>query len=68
MAFVVEEAIRGTVARVVIGNWIVILIESQVIHVHAEIDIESSVAVVVGNRGMGEGSLRLASKFECIAL
>jgi len=46
----------------------VILIEAQVVHVRAEVDIETPVAIIVGQCGVREGALRRARKLEGIAL
>ena len=63
-----HQAIGWTVAGVEIGNWIVILIQAQVVAVQAEVNIETSVAIVVGNSRMRKRSLRRVRKFEGIAL
>ena len=68
VAFVVEEEIWRAVPRVEVWDGVVILIEAEIIAVEAEIDIEASIAVVIGDGRMGEGSLRAACETECIAL
>ena len=45
-----------------------ILIESQIVAVQAEVNVETSVAVIVGDRCVREGSLRRRCKLEGIAL
>ena len=55
VTLVVEEAVWRTVAGVVVGHGIVILVEAQVVHVHAEVHVEPAVAIVVRNRGMVNG-------------
>ena len=68
IAFVVKEAVGRPVTRVVVGDRVVILIEPQVVHVGAEVEIEAAVAVVVGSGGVGECALRLLREAKCIAL
>src|SRR6185369_7075052 len=63
-----EKAIGRSVARVVVRNRVVILIQTQVIHIEAEIDIEASIAVVVGHGGVGERSLWRSGKLERVPL
>jgi hypothetical protein len=46
----------------------VILVQTQVIHVRAEVDIETAVAIVVGQRGVRKRSLRRPGKSESIPL
>ncbi len=66
-AVVVKEAVRRAVAGVVVGNWVVILVEAEIVHIEAEVDIQAAVAVVVGNGGVGEGSLGRAREAEGVA-
>src|SRR5919108_81758 len=68
VAFVVKEEIGRAVARVEIRSGIVILVETHVIRVEAKINVEAAVAVIVGNRGMGERSLRRLSELKGVAL
>src|SRR5205085_2262089 len=56
IAFVVEEEVWRTVARVKIRNGITILVESYVIRVQAEVDVQAAVAVIIRNGGAGECS------------
>ena len=63
-----EQAIGRTIAGIVIGDWIVILVEAEVVHIRAEVNIEASIAIVVGYGGVREGSLRRTCKPEGIAL
>src|SRR5579859_109259 len=49
IALVVKEEVRRAVARVEIRRRVVILVEPEIIGIKAEIDVEFSVAVVVGN-------------------
>src|ERR1035438_3929032 len=44
-----------------------ILVQSQIVAVHAEINIQQSVAIVIRHGGMCEGSLRSARELEGIA-
>src|SRR5579863_5006024 len=62
IAFVMKEAVGRAVARVVVGDRVMILIQSQVVLVCAEIKIETAIAVVVGCCGMGKGALGLLRK------
>ena len=62
VAFVVQQAIRRAIAGVEIGNRIVILVQSEIVHVHAEVNVEPPVTVVVGDGGMSECSLRRAAQ------
>src|SRR5882762_4567273 len=57
IAFVVQQAIGWPVTGVEIGNWIMILIEAKVVAIQAEVNIETSIAIVVSNSCMREGSL-----------
>src|ERR1700677_2873249 len=66
IALVVQEKIWRTIPRIKIGHWIVILIEAQVVAVQAEVNIQTSVAIVVGQGRMGEGPLRRLRKLEGI--
>ncbi len=43
-----------------------ILVESEIVTVKTEVDVEASIAIVVGDGGMGEGSLRGLHKLEGI--
>jgi len=66
IALIVEKEIRRAVAGVKIRNRVVILIESQIVVVRAEIDVEASVPVVVGGGSVRERSRRRISKPEGI--
>ena len=44
-----------------------VLVQSEVIAVQAKINVETAVAIVVGDGGMGESSLRRSRKFEGVA-
>ena len=61
IALIVEKEIRRAIAGVKIRNRVVILIESQVVVVRAEIDVEASVPVVVGEGSVRERSRRRAT-------
>src|ERR1035437_2671952 len=63
-----QKAIWGTVAGIVIGNRVVILVQAEIVHIKAEVDIETAIAIVVGHRRMGECSLRGTGELEGIAL
>jgi len=41
-----------------------VLIEAQIVHIHAEVNIEAAIAIIVGYCRMGEGSLRRTRKLE----
>src|SRR6185437_7129454 len=68
VSLIAEEVIGGPVTRVVVGDRIVILFQSQVIHVEAEVNVEASVVVEVRDGGVGEGTLWGAGKLKGIAL
>src|SRR5450432_1169262 len=61
-----EQAIGGTIAGVIVGDWIVILVQAEVVHVHAKVDIKATVPIVIRYGRMGECPLGSARKFECI--
>ena len=68
IAFITKKEIRRAITRVVIGDWIVILIEPHIVGVSAEVDIQASVTVVVGERGVSESASWRGGEFECVAL
>ena len=64
VAFVVQQEVGRPVARVVVRHRVVILVEAEVIAVEAEVDVQTAITVVVGECGVGEGSLRGLRKLE----
>src|SRR5215469_4747006 len=66
IAFIMEKEIRRAIAGVKIRNRVVILVESQIVVVRAEIEVEASVPVVVGGGSVRERSRRRMSKPEGI--
>ena len=63
-----QQKIRRAIARVEVRNRIVVLIESDVVAVQTKVDIEASIAVVVGDGSVGECSLGLLHELEGVAL
>src|SRR5579871_5459341 len=63
-----HEKVGRTVFGIVIGRWITVLSGGLVILIEAEIDVEKSVAIVVGCGGAGERTLRRIRELECIRL
>ena len=63
-----EEEVGRTVPGIVVGRRIPVLIHSLVVAVQAEIDVEPSVAVVVGQGDSGKGPLRWLGKAERLRL
>src|SRR5277367_4589218 len=68
VAFVMQEEICRAIPGIEIGHWIVILVEAKIVGIEAEVDIETSVAIVVGYSRMRERSLGRTVKPESIAL
>src|SRR4029079_2006475 len=68
VAFVVQQKVCRSVARVKIRNWIVILVQAYVIAVEAEVNVETPVAIVVCDGSVGKSSLRRSRKLEGIGL
>src|SRR4029077_5544070 len=68
VAVVVQQKVRRPVARVKVGDGIVILVQTHVIAVETEINVETPVAIVIGDSGVGESSLRRSCKLERIGL
>src|SRR3984957_9329139 len=68
VSFVVHEEVGWTVARVKIGRRVVILVQAKIVAVEAEVDIETAVAIAVGQRCMRERSLGRSLELEGIAL
>ena len=62
IALVAHHEIRGTVFCVVIGQRIFVLVCALIVAVEAEINVQPTVAVVVGKGGAREGSLRGVEK------
>ena len=65
---VMQKEIWRTIPRIEIRHRVVVLVQSQVVAIHAEIDIQASVAVVVGDRRMRECSFGRMRKLEGISL
>src|SRR5882762_11177385 len=63
-AFIVKKKIRRTIAGVEVRRRIVILVETEIITVEAEIDVEAAVAIIVGDGGVGESALRRIGELE----
>ena len=63
-----EQEVRWPVASVKIGSGIVILIQAEIVRVEAEVNVKSSVSIVVRDGSMGKCSLRRLHKFEGIGL
>src|ERR1019366_919089 len=61
---VAHEKVRRPVARIVIRRGITVLRFALEVHVSAEIEIQTAVAIVVGGRYAGEGALRRRLKAE----
>src|SRR5205807_10368959 len=68
IAFVVKQEVRRAIAGVEVRSRIVILIKAHVVVVDTEIDVETSVTVVIGYRGLRETPLSSPGKLESIAL
>jgi len=54
VAFIVEQKVWRSIARVKIGDGIVILVQAEIVGVEAEINVEPSIAIVVGDGGVRE--------------
>src|SRR5712671_3321819 len=68
IAIVSHHEIGRTIFGVVIRNGILVLVGPLVIDVQTKIDVQESVAIVVGNGRTGESSLRTAGELERIRL
>src|ERR1700733_6490740 len=68
VSFVVHEEVGWTIAGVEIGRRVVILVQTKVVAIEAEVDIETSVAIVVGQGRMRERSLGRRFELEGTAL
>src|SRR5882724_2644574 len=68
IAFVVQQEVGRTIPRVEVRCWVVILVEAYIVAVQTEIDIESSIAVIVRRGSVRKGTLRGLDKLESITL
>src|SRR4051794_34403610 len=64
---VMKQEVRRAIACVEVGSGIMILIETDVVVVNAEVNIKMSVPIVIGNRSLRETPLRGARKLKGIA-
>src|SRR5881628_841722 len=58
VAIVTHQEVGRSVLRVVVRRRIFVLIRTLVIKVETEINVEPAIAVIIGDGGAGEGSLR----------
>ena len=65
---IVEQEIGRPVAGVKIWNGIVILVQAQIVTIETEINIKQTVAIIIGDGGVCESSLRRTRELEGIAL
>src|SRR5207248_10596645 len=68
IAVIPHQEIRRTVFCVVVRQWVSILASALIVGIEAKIDVEPSVAIVVRDRGPGEGSLWRGSELKRIRL
>ena len=59
-----KQKVRRTVSGVDVRRWIPVLIEARIVVVEAEIDIETTIVVVVGECSVGECTLRRSREIE----
>src|ERR1700722_20276608 len=68
VALVAHQEVRRTILSGIIGQWIFVLIRATVINVEAEINVQPTVAIIVGDGGSCERSLRRVRELESIRL
>ena len=68
VAVVAHQEVRRTVVGVEIRQGIFVLIGALIVDVQTEVDIEVAIAIVVGDRRSGEGSLRRLREMKCVRL
>ncbi len=68
VSFIVEQEVRRSIAGVKIRHGIVILVQTQVVAIEAEINVEASVAIIVSDSRVGKRSLGRPRKPEGVAL
>jgi hypothetical protein len=64
----VQQEVWRSIARVEIRNGIVILIQAYVVAVETEINVETPVAIVIGDGRVSESSLGRSRELEGIGL
>src|ERR1700751_2935674 len=65
---IMEKEICRTIPRIEIRHRVVILVQSQVVAIHAEIDVQASVTVIVCDRSVRKCSFGRMRKLEGISL
>src|ERR1700721_4364817 len=66
VSIVAHHEIRRAILCVIVRRGIFVLVCALIEGIKTEVDIEPTVAVIIGNGGAGKSSLRLVPKQKCV--